>query len=343
MTVCTNEINIAMLPDVGGDNWSFGFQAAIVRSMETSLLPGALFADMAAAADLAAAVEMLAGSEYALQQSKVSLADVEALLIEKRFALAEFFSDLISESPAHILPAMLIDISNVRLAVRRFVRELPIGEDYCGGGSLQPEAFDAVFEQDDYTFLPAHMQQAIEQGILGYYNNKQIREIDYAIDQVLFDSLISLAKRAKCCYLEGLAMVWADLTNIKTVMRKNLVDNDTTEGFLEGGFIEADKLKAAVMGELEQLSSLCFATPYGAIIDGGLEYLKSQNSFLRLEALCDKYMDDCFSLANQITAGIQPAIAYYYKKADQIRKIRMVLTAKSNMLDKQLILDRLGV
>ena len=343
MTNCTNEINIAMLPDVGSDDWGFAFQAAIVRSMETSLLSGVLLQDMAAANGLSEAVEMLSGTDYAISSSKISLPEIEKTLIEARSELAGFFADLLAQSPVAILPAMLVDISNARLAVRRFVSEQPIGDDYSPDGSEPPSNYETVFEQDDYTFLPNHLQEAIEQGTLAYYKNKDIRDIDYAIDQVQIDAVIRLAQEAKCPFLAGLTRVGADLTNIKTVMRKTLMGRDTIAGFLEGGFVEIDKLKAAVMGELEQFSSICFATPYGAIIDEGLEYLGKQNSFLKLEALCDGYFDDCLNLAGQITAGIQPAIAYYYKKADQIRKVRMILTAKSNMLEKQLILDRLGV
>jgi vacuolar-type H+-ATPase subunit C/Vma6 len=103
-----------------------------------------------------------------------------------------------------------------------------------------------------------------------------------------------------------------------------------------------DKLRAALLGNLDQFSAICYATPYGAIIEAGIEYLNSSNSFLRLEGLCDKYMEQIYDMSGQITAGIQPAIAYYYRKSDEIKKIRMVLTAKSSMLDKQLILDRLG-
>ncbi|MFI4912122.1 MAG: V-type ATPase subunit [Sedimentisphaeraceae bacterium JB056] len=343
MTVFTNEINIAMLPDVGGDDWHFAFQAALIRSMETDLLSDSVFQDMASSADLGSAVEMLSGSEYSLGQSKVSLAEVENMLAERRQELLAFFKDLLSDSPVSQLPCIMIDMSNLRLALRRFVTEKPIGTDYCLGGSEAPDVYETVFEHNDYSFLPKHMQAAIEEGILAYYQDKDIRDIDHVVDQAEFDALIDLASSADSTYLYGLAKVRADLTNIKTVMRKKLIESDSMDGFIDGGFIDIDKLKSALLGGLDQFANICYATPYGALIEAGIDYLNRQNSFLRLESLCDKYMDECCELSGQITAGIQPAISYYFRKSEQIRKIRMVLTAKSNMLDKQLILDRLGV
>jgi len=339
----TNEINIAMMPFVGDNDWNFAFQTALVRSMETALLTPAIFQDMAAAADLNAAVEILGGSEYAMAQGKVTISEVEKMLAEKRQQLLHFYADLLSSSPVSALGAVSIDMSNLRLALRRFLSEKPIGTDYAQGGS-QPEAmFETIFEQNDYSFLPLYMQKAIEQGILAYYGEKDVRAIDYAVDQAQFDAVLELGREADCSYLQGLIRVWADLTNIKTVMRKKIRETDSLDGFIAGGFLDADKLKAALHQPHDQFSSICFATPYASLIDAGIDYLTKNNSFLRFEALCDRYMDGCYDLANQITAGIQPAIAYFYRKSDQIRKIRMVLTAKSNLLDKQLILDRLGV
>ncbi len=338
----TNENNIAMLPRVGNNDWNFAFQAGLVRSMESSLLTPVIFQDMAAAADLNAAIEILGGSEYSMSQGRVTIGDVEKMLVEKRQQLLYFYANLLSKSPVSSLGEILIDMSNLRLALRRFLTEKPIGTDYCPGGSQLETMYETIFEQNDYCFLPTYMQTAIEQGILAYYADKDVRAIDYAVDQVQFDAVFELAQKAECSYLQGLVMAWADLTNIKTVMRKKLRETDSLDGFIAGGFLDWDKLKAALHQPEDQFSNICYATPYASLIEAGIDYLTKNNSFLRFEALCDKYMDGCYDLASQITAGIQPAIAYFYKKSEQIRKIRMVLTAKSNLLDKQLILDRLG-
>ncbi len=340
---CTNENNIAMLPCIGDNDWDFTFQASLIRSMESSLLAPAIFQDMAAAADLNAAVEILGGSEYAMSQGRVTMGDVERMLVEKRQQLLHFFSDLMSKSPVSALGEILVDMSNLRLALRRFLTDKPIGTDYCPGGSQPETMFETIFEQNDYSFLPMYMQKAIEQGILAYYADKDVRAIDYAVDQAQFDAVYELAEKADSSYLHGLAMASADLTNIKTVMRKKIRQTDSLDGFITGGFLDMDKLKAALHQPDDQFSNICYATPYTSLIEAGIDYLSKNNSFLRFEALCDRYMDGCYELASQITAGIQPAIAYFYRKSDQIRKIRMVLTAKSNLLDKQLILDRLGV
>jgi vacuolar-type H+-ATPase subunit C/Vma6 len=43
-----------------------------------------------------------------------------------------------------------------------------------------------------------------------------------------------------------------------------------------------------------------------------------------------------------ITAGPQPIIAFLLMKENEIRTVRLILTAKKNHLDTKLILDRIS-
>jgi V/A-type H+-transporting ATPase subunit C len=43
----------------------------------------------------------------------------------------------------------------------------------------------------------------------------------------------------------------------------------------------------------------------------------------------------------QITAGPQPIIAYLLMKENEIRTVKLILTAKKNNLDTKLLLDRI--
>jgi len=87
---------------------------------------------------------------------------------------------------------------------------------------------------------------------------------------------------------------------------------------------------------------LFFTTPYYEIVSNGVSYLTSQNSFLRLEQLCEDYLTGFLKLTSTITAGPQPIIAYLLLKENEIRKVRLVLTAKKHGLETNLVLDRLS-
>ena len=304
-------IDFFSYPPIGPEDWRYAFATGKVRVLETQMPDRALLAELAGADRFEAAAEMLSGTEYSLSPKSDS-GQIEAMLLERRSEVRRLFVDLMQDEAIVRMFRAREDFANMRLAVRRVVTDKPLGTDYSTEGAIPAEEFEEIFEQELYERFPDYLQEAVEAAVLGYYENKDIRTIDYAVDQAQFDALVDIARQAKCSYLEGLARVEADLTNIKAIMRKKLRDTDSAQGLINGGFVDADKLKAALLQPQEQFASICFATPYGSLIESGIDYLEKNNSFAGFEALCDKYLDSCYALASQITAGIQPIIAYYY-------------------------------
>jgi V/A-type H+-transporting ATPase subunit C len=90
------------------------------------------------------------------------------------------------------------------------------------------------------------------------------------------------------------------------------------------------------------MGQLFFATPYNRIVETGANYLASNNSFLKAEQQCEEYLTGFLKSTSVITAGPQPVIAFLLLKENEIRTVRLILTAKNNFLDTKLILDRLG-
>jgi len=87
---------------------------------------------------------------------------------------------------------------------------------------------------------------------------------------------------------------------------------------------------------------LFYVTPYYEVVDAGANYLLSHKSFLRLEQRCEEHLLGLLKTTIQITTGPQPIIAYLLMKENEIRMVRLILTAKKNFLDTQLILDRIS-
>ena len=58
-----------------------------------------------------------------------------------------------------------------------------VGLDYSNEGNVPAEEFEEIFEQENYERLPEYLQDAVEAAVLGYYENKDIRRIDYEIDR----------------------------------------------------------------------------------------------------------------------------------------------------------------
>ncbi len=335
-------LNFYTYPPVGEDDWRYTFATARVRVLESQMLGRATFLDMANAENLAAAVELLAAGEYALPQGDKNFARMEDILLLRRSQVRNLFKELIIDQPIAELLRAREDFANMRLALRRKLTEKPLGTDYSNDGSVPAEQFEEIFEQENYSPLPIYMQEAIERAVLAYYQDKDIRRIDYALDSAQAEYRLERARQLKSLFLLELFRMRIDLTNIRTMLRLKFAESDQRSVFLRGGYIEPQRLRHGLDVGYEALAPLFFAGPYYEVVEHGVNYLVKNNSFLKLEQQCDNHVAGYLKSTVQITAGPQPVIAYLLMKENEIRTVRFLLTAKKNQLDTRVILDRLG-
>jgi len=340
-------------PPVGGDDWRYMFQTARVRVLEMQMLTRATLLDMANAENFAHAADLLSATEYALPPATKSADEIETLMLARRYTLRVLFEDLMLNKPLVHLFKTRDDFANLRLALRRALTDKPLGTDYSNDGNVPAELFEKIFSEqgDESAQLPDYMHQAADKAALAYYQQKDIRRIDYAIDQSQAQYNLKRAHQLKSIFLLGLFSILVDLTNIRTMFRLKFTQPLTGAGFTEselrncflnGGFIALERLLHALDLGYESIPQLFFITPYYRVVEAGAAYLTSDNSFLKVEQQCDEFLTGFLKSTLQITSGPQPIIAYLLMKESEIRNVRLILTAKKNFLDKKLILDRLG-
>jgi V/A-type H+-transporting ATPase subunit C len=221
--------------------------------------------------------------------------------------------------------------------------EKPVGDDYSNDGNVPAERIEQIFSETEQFIgneIPDCVRDTVERAVLAYYENKDIRQIDYAIDKAQAQYNLKIARKLDNIFLIGLFGIQIDMTNIRTMLRLKFTESEERKVFLEGGFVETEQFVRGLDIGYETLGSLFFATPYFRIVEAGSNYLASDKSFLKVEQQCEEYLTGFLKSTAQITAGPQPVIAYLLMKENEIRTIRLILTAKKNFLDTKLVLDR---
>jgi len=335
-------IHFNLYPPLGPEDWEYTYAVAQVRTLEEKMLSMAFLTEIANASGFEAAIEMLSGTEYAISSS-ASFEEVEQVLCGVRTEARELFRQLAADEKVVEFMMARTDFTNMRLVIRRLVLERPLGTDYCDDGNITIDEFEQVFEQEDYSTLPVYLQEGVDAGVLGYYKNKNVRDIDIAIDKAEAGCQLENAKKIGSVFLFELQKMYIDLSNIRTMLRIKFTQSQDTDVFMPGGYIDASRFVQCMDIGYETISQAFSATPYVHIIESGTAYLREKNSFLRLEAACDEHLLGFLKTTREITAGYQPVIAYLLAREHEIRMVRMLLTAKRNSLEPGLILDRLVV
>jgi V/A-type H+-transporting ATPase subunit C len=329
-------------PPVGAEDWRYAFQTAQVRSLETQMLTRTALADMANASDFATAISALSGTEYTLPQGTGGF-ELETVLGQRRAAVRRLFEDLMLDERIVTVFRSRVDFANLRLVLRRVLTDRPIGTDYSPEGNVPPEALRQAFEEQNYSSLPAVLQAAVNEAVLAYYQNKDIRQIDGSLARSQAAGQLGTAQVADGgIFLICLFRLQIDLTNLRTMLRVKLLQADPRDAFLDGGFLEMDRLRQGLELPYEALAPLFISTPYHSLVEAGAGYLAANGSFLKLEQQCDQYLLGYLKQTLHVSAGPQPVIAYLLAREQEIRTVRLILTAKRNHLATPLILDRVA-
>ncbi|UCE99702.1 MAG: V-type ATPase subunit, partial [Planctomycetota bacterium] len=206
-------------PPIGGDDWRYTFETAQIRAIEMQLLSRTALLDLANAESFDAAADLLSATEYALPPGAGSLVEIDKILLLRRSALQELFELLCIDKPIVKLFKTRYDFANLRLALRRTLTERAIGTDYSNDGNVPAEQFEEAFKEENSNLFPDYMQKAAERAVLAYYQNKDIRRIDYTIDAAQAEYNLTEARRLESIFLLGLFKILIDLTNIRTMLR----------------------------------------------------------------------------------------------------------------------------
>jgi V/A-type H+-transporting ATPase subunit C len=95
-------------------------------------------------------------------------------------------------------------------------------------------------------------------------------------------------------------------------------------------------------GETMETQGKVFAdTDYGVLIADGLEDFKEQGTLFRFESMINNYLLERLLDGRRITFGVEPLLAYFALRENEIRVIRAILVAKSNGIKPETLRERL--
>jgi V/A-type H+/Na+-transporting ATPase subunit C len=344
LTQQQNVLHFSLYPPIGHEDWRYTFETAQVKTLSEKLFDATSFNELANSGGFKEAVELLGGTEYAIGDAATN-DQLEQLLCDRRKEVKKLVNSLLKEEKIIEFLKARSDFANMKLAVRRLVLEKPLGSltDYCDQGNIPVDQFELVFEQEDYVTLPPYLQEAVEAGVMGYYKNKNVRDIDIAIEKIEAEFQLANAAAADSIFLVESLKMYIDINNIRTMMRLKFTQMPDKDVFMPGGYLDAARLNQAIDIGYDGLAAAFAATPYYAIIEAGAGYMAANNSFLKLEAAADQHFLGFLKSTDQIAAGHQPIVAYLLRKEQEIRMVRMVLACKKSQIEPKVILDRLAV
>jgi V/A-type H+-transporting ATPase subunit C len=344
------------------DNWKWGnderytFATGYIRAIEHRLIPADRFARLADARATDEIVAMLGDTDYAksyqdemmlMTDGNASDVSVEHVIRQEANRIKAFVEDLTKDRDQTDPLFVRDDYLNLRLSLKGIVGNVPVEESFSPLGLIDPALiYQETKEAERSEILPRHLKEAAVQALKAYGETQNPMEIDRVIDAMMFEYILDRTMQNEVFFLHKLTMIEIDLTNIITFFRLKWVGEPLSvlqSALIKGGRIPFDVYYEFFPREIDDIETAFLADEvYSAFVSEGVQHLKNDNSFIGMEALIDRELLRLVNREKEVNYGVEILIAYYYKKAIEMKRLRTVIIGKENGLSPQEIKARLG-
>ncbi len=326
-------------PPFGKEKTDYAYAVGRIRALETRLLDRQRVERLLEAKDAEEVLRSLQDTDYGayIPQMEGPLA-FEGMLEAERARAFELFEELALEEELVYWVRSFYDFHNVKVLIKSLIAEKDFRYALSPHGNIPPEDIKAIFQEERYDKLPAHLQTAVEKGISSYYEKRDPQRISLAVDQSAY--LYLTGRSVRDAFLRNYFRLQADLLNLMTIVRLKFIGREDLIRFslLPGGFLEIERY---TQEPLDTLSGRLYHTPYYAIFDEGINSLRAKGSFSRLYKLMDDYLVGYLKETRTVALGPEPLIAYLYGKMNEIKILRMIFVGKIYHMSKEEIRERL--
>lgn len=312
----------------------YTYAVARIHAIESSLLTAQDLEQLISCRSMTEALNVL--SDKGMDTNGAKGAD--EVVHRERAAMWKLISELVSDMSVFDVFLYGNDFHNLKAAVKLTVcSDVPEHVFINEGTVPAAEIADAV-KKREFERLPHFMRKAAEDAVQQLLETGDGGLCDVMLDRVYLEALTEAGKRSGCDMIERYAEQTAALADIRIAVRGAALGK--TAAFFARSIAECETLDAAKLGTaaakgMEDVLEYIRLTPYSGAADAIGE------SYTAFEKWCDdRIMEDVRrEKYNQFT--IAPIAAYILAKETELKAVGLILTGKQNMLDVQLIRERL--
>lgn len=315
--------------------------SARVRAIEAAMPGREMIGRMIGAQDKesAAAVAVESGILQSASQA-ANPDDLDSLLLGRlKDALDTVETD---EGGKLITPIVRVtyDCANIKAALRCIPNGIDFSDLLFDVGSVPAFRYGEMAEKGDFSDLPKNLAVAAEKAKTDYATTCDPLKIDLPLDRACFADMLEAAQKTGDAFAIDFVKTRIDMTNLMMILRIVNMNGKSaatllSDAVIDGGYIDAQKLRALAEGEddaKESISALARAK-YPRVS----EAVTSGGDF---ESLCDSLIEEKLQEARYIPFGIPIVLAFLCELEYEIKNIRIILAAKAAGLSPEKIAQR---
>lgn len=262
----------------------------------------------------------------------------DEILSEERKKIWHLMNELVKEEHAFDVFLVQNDFHNLKVAIKAITRDSSTTKMFAEFGKVPADKIYEAVDKRQYNMLPEYLQKTAKEAMNALLQTSDGQLCDIIIDKACLDCVYEIGQSSDNEIIKLYSELFVASANIKIAVRcaktqKSLEFIKQTLANCETLNINA--LSIAASKGTDEICSYLSSTSYKAAIDA---LKKSPTAF---EKYCDDLLTDKMKSQKWEPFTIGPLVAYIIARENEIKAVRLILSAKLNSLDTEIIKERL--
>ena len=312
----------------------YTYAVARVRAKELTLLSKQDIESLLACRTYEDGLHLLAGKGW-----KETQKGTEAMLSAEIEETWDTIRELVDDMSVFVVFLYPIDFQNLKAAVKSVVTNSgQHGSLFLPRGTVPVEQMVKAVQTRDFSTLPQRMQSAASEAATILLQTGDGQLCDITIDRAALEAVRDAGRESK----DGLIREYAELTvavaDIKMAVRGQKTGKSAAfmrKMLVACASLDVEALIHAAVAGRDEINAYLLNTRYGQAVE---ELKKSPSAF---ECWCDNRIMELIRPQKYQSFTIAPLAAYILARENEIKMVRLVLSAKRNHLKESVVRERL--
>lgn len=314
----------------------YAYAVARIRALENGLFSSAQIEQLLSVKSYEGALRFL--TEHGWGDADTPLS-AEAILTREKTKTWETVRDLLKGDDAILAVLSYGDLyHNLKAAIKDAAAPGSHGNVYFDDCEVDGVRMAKIVAEKDWQALPAHMREAAKEASETFLHTSDGQLCDIIVDRAALAAIYECGKNASDAIIRDYAETTVAVADIKIAVRSQKTGKHLD--FMRRAMTPCDslnieRLSQAALGGAGAICEYLEGTRYA----GGAQALKESPS--AFERWCDNQLIETIKPQkyNPFTAG--PLVAYVLAKENEIKTVRIILTARLNGLEEEQIRERI--
>lgn len=313
----------------------YTYAVARIRYRENKLLSDADLNALLSAKDADAVIRLLRDKGWGENSSGN---DPDELLRRESEKMWEFIGEIVPDKSNFNFFLVANDFHNLKVAIKAITRDMKPDDMFIHNAVTEPEAIYEAISKREYNSLPEFLIEPAQEAMTVLLQTSDGQLCDIIIDRACMEYVYSLGKDSDEEIIRLYCELFVAAADIKIAVRsahtKKRVDF-ISRAMAPCDTLDVERLATAASLGYEDVLKYLADTDYSDAVPA------IRVSMSAFEKWCDDRVTEAMKPQKWEPFTIGPIVAYLIARENEIKAVRMILSAKVNGLSDEVIKERL--